>query len=211
MENNHLSFWQFSDQLRVQTSNMVNLSLNDSIWSNNYISKRSDERRNFDIKVGGEIGGNLKSKAPLSDYNDGWRQMSSTNGSLFSLPHNILGSGAKSEDKFLHPPTKNSKKNTNPNKKHGDNNNSDNNKKKDAKQVADKRFKTLPPSESLPRNETIGGYIFVCVAKINPVAPLDKVCIVSYGFCTGFGATVNVAKLNPNSSVAVFGLGMENP
>jgi len=26
----------------------------------------------------------------------------------------------------------------------------------------DKRFKTLPPSESLPRNETVGGYIFVC-------------------------------------------------
>ncbi|XP_002980634.2 B2 protein [Selaginella moellendorffii] len=26
----------------------------------------------------------------------------------------------------------------------------------------DKRFKTLPPSEMLPRNETLGGYIFVC-------------------------------------------------
>ncbi|ESQ46732.1 hypothetical protein EUTSA_v10027832mg [Eutrema salsugineum] len=26
----------------------------------------------------------------------------------------------------------------------------------------DKRFKTLPPAEALPRNETIGGYIFVC-------------------------------------------------
>ena len=28
--------------------------------------------------------------------------------------------------------------------------------------VVDKRFKTLPASESLPRNETLGGYIFVC-------------------------------------------------
>ncbi|XP_030540290.1 DCD domain-containing protein NRP-B-like isoform X2 [Rhodamnia argentea] len=27
---------------------------------------------------------------------------------------------------------------------------------------SDKRFKTLPPSESLPRNEAVGGYIFVC-------------------------------------------------
>eukprot|EP00250_Pteridium_aquilinum_P028160 c36679_g1_i1 orf=292-1245(+) len=26
----------------------------------------------------------------------------------------------------------------------------------------DKRFKSLPPAESLPRNETLGGYIFVC-------------------------------------------------
>eukprot|EP00267_Zea_mays_P020404 XP_008643677.1 uncharacterized protein LOC100282537 isoform X1 [Zea mays] len=28
--------------------------------------------------------------------------------------------------------------------------------------VADKRFKTLPTSEMLPRNEVLGGYIFVC-------------------------------------------------
>ncbi|XP_020674339.2 B2 protein-like, partial [Dendrobium catenatum] len=26
----------------------------------------------------------------------------------------------------------------------------------------DKRFKTLPASEALPRNEAVGGYIFVC-------------------------------------------------
>ncbi|XP_050878693.1 alcohol dehydrogenase 1-like isoform X1 [Lathyrus oleraceus] len=46
-----------------------------------------------------------------------------------------------------------------------------------------------------------------CVAKINPDAPLDKVCILSCGVCTGFGATVNVAKPKPGSSVAIFGLG----
>ncbi|KAI9097983.1 hypothetical protein K1719_025754 [Acacia pycnantha] len=46
-----------------------------------------------------------------------------------------------------------------------------------------------------------------CVAKINPAAPLDKVCILSCGVCTGFGATVNVAKPKPGSSVAIFGLG----
>ncbi|XXG68953.1 hypothetical protein AAC387_Pa06g1933 [Persea americana] len=28
--------------------------------------------------------------------------------------------------------------------------------------IVDKRFKTLPSSETLPRNETLGGYIFVC-------------------------------------------------
>ncbi|KAK7261662.1 hypothetical protein RIF29_27978 [Crotalaria pallida] len=46
-----------------------------------------------------------------------------------------------------------------------------------------------------------------CVAKINPAAPLDKVCVLSCGFCTGLGATLNVAKPKPGSSVAVFGLG----
>ncbi|XP_019417470.1 PREDICTED: alcohol dehydrogenase 1-like [Lupinus angustifolius] len=46
-----------------------------------------------------------------------------------------------------------------------------------------------------------------CVAKINPAAPLDKVCVLSCGICTGLGATLNVAKPKPGSSVAVFGLG----
>ncbi|KAL0351576.1 UNVERIFIED_CONTAM: Alcohol dehydrogenase 2 [Sesamum calycinum] len=46
-----------------------------------------------------------------------------------------------------------------------------------------------------------------CVAKINPLAPLDKVCVLSCGISTGLGATLNVAKPTKGSSVAVFGLG----
>ncbi len=46
-----------------------------------------------------------------------------------------------------------------------------------------------------------------CVAKVNPAAPLDKLCVLSCGFCTGHGATVNCAKPKPNSSFAIFGLG----
>ncbi|TYI86966.1 hypothetical protein E1A91_D04G103800v1 [Gossypium mustelinum] len=45
------------------------------------------------------------------------------------------------------------------------------------------------------------------VAKINPEAPLDKVCVLSCEMSTGFGATVNVAKPKKGGSVAVFGLG----
>ncbi|KAL5990154.1 hypothetical protein ACLOJK_011051 [Asimina triloba] len=45
------------------------------------------------------------------------------------------------------------------------------------------------------------------LAKINPLAPLDKVCILSCGISTGLGATLNVAKPKKGSSVAVFGLG----
>ncbi|XP_061973242.1 alcohol dehydrogenase-like [Populus nigra] len=46
-----------------------------------------------------------------------------------------------------------------------------------------------------------------CAAKINPAAPLDKVCVLSCGISTGLGATLNVAKPKKGSSVAIFGLG----
>ncbi|BAT79230.1 hypothetical protein VIGAN_02207400 [Vigna angularis var. angularis] len=46
-----------------------------------------------------------------------------------------------------------------------------------------------------------------CVAKINPTAPLGKVCVLSCGISTGLGATLNVAKPRKGSSVAIFGLG----
>ncbi|CAL5417540.1 unnamed protein product [Camellia sinensis] len=46
-----------------------------------------------------------------------------------------------------------------------------------------------------------------CLAKINPLAPLNKVCVLSCGISTGFGATVNVAKPKKGSTVVVFGLG----
>ncbi|CAL5348526.1 unnamed protein product [Camellia sinensis] len=45
-----------------------------------------------------------------------------------------------------------------------------------------------------------------CLTKINPLAPLNKVCVLSCGISTGFGATVNVAKPKKGSTVVVFGL-----
>ncbi|XP_008812426.1 B2 protein-like [Phoenix dactylifera] len=42
------------------------------------------------------------------------------------------------------------------------NNNSNNNNNNSNNAAADKRFKTLPSTEMLPRNEVLGGYIFVC-------------------------------------------------
>jgi S-(hydroxymethyl)glutathione dehydrogenase / alcohol dehydrogenase len=47
----------------------------------------------------------------------------------------------------------------------------------------------------------------ISVAKINPAAPLDKVCLLGCGITTGIGAVLNTAKVEPGSSVAVFGLG----
>ncbi len=47
----------------------------------------------------------------------------------------------------------------------------------------------------------------IAVAKINPAAPLDKVCLLGCGITTGIGAVLNTAKVQPGSTVAVFGLG----
>ncbi|XP_030501927.2 DCD domain-containing protein NRP-B [Cannabis sativa] len=233
--NNNQSFLQFSDQLRHQTSNLANFSINDSIWGSSYgTTKRTGERRNFDIRVGGDLNspstlnGSSSSSSSVSTgfNNDGWNSFKQ-NGSEFngftnnnnnnninykpkansehfngfglpqknigvngafnkgiyskSLNHNIyndigmnmnmgmnMNLGLKSHHKKNddhHVGVKSGKKNSN--KKNNNNNNGggggdSNNDNKEGKTGTDKRFKTLPPSESLPRNETVGGYIFVC-------------------------------------------------
>ncbi|KAM4810546.1 alcohol dehydrogenase 1-like [Rhinophrynus dorsalis] len=47
----------------------------------------------------------------------------------------------------------------------------------------------------------------IAVAKIDDDAPLDKVCLIGCGFSTGYGSAVNIAKVTPGSTCAVFGLG----
>jgi S-(hydroxymethyl)glutathione dehydrogenase/alcohol dehydrogenase len=47
----------------------------------------------------------------------------------------------------------------------------------------------------------------IAVAKIRKDAPLDKVCLLGCGVTTGIGAVLNTAKVEPGSTVAVFGLG----
>lgn len=47
----------------------------------------------------------------------------------------------------------------------------------------------------------------IAVAKISKEAPLDKVCLLGCGITTGIGAVLNTAKVEPGSTVAVFGLG----
>ena len=47
----------------------------------------------------------------------------------------------------------------------------------------------------------------IALAKINPAAPLDKVCLLGCGITTGIGAVLNTAKVRPGSVAAVFGLG----
>jgi S-(hydroxymethyl)glutathione dehydrogenase/alcohol dehydrogenase len=47
----------------------------------------------------------------------------------------------------------------------------------------------------------------ISLAKINKAAPLEKVCLLGCGITTGIGAVLNTAKVEPGSSVAVFGMG----
>lgn len=253
MENNQQAFWQFSDQLRLHTSSLANLSLNDSIWSSNYVSKRPDDRKNFDARaIGPQVNSLLAEPYPkpsTTQLNDSWKVMSGLGlgsgsadnfdsvsadtwkvgnpagnsdfngfnygwkmgnpsrgandlnafnygwklnngkdfngfdddwklgsynrgvnegfnkgiyGNSLNFPFNnsvnVKGSKNKNEDTYG---GKGMKKNSNGNKKsnHGGESNGD---EKEARATTDKRFKTLPPSESLPKNETVGGYIFVC-------------------------------------------------
>lgn len=47
----------------------------------------------------------------------------------------------------------------------------------------------------------------ISLAKVNPDAPLEEVCLLGCGVTTGMGAVVNTAKVEEGATVAVFGLG----
>jgi S-(hydroxymethyl)glutathione dehydrogenase/alcohol dehydrogenase len=47
----------------------------------------------------------------------------------------------------------------------------------------------------------------VSLAKINPAANHEHVCLLGCGVTTGIGAVHNTAKVQPGDSVAIFGLG----
>ncbi|NNU16085.1 S-(hydroxymethyl)glutathione dehydrogenase/class III alcohol dehydrogenase [Parvularcula sp. ZS-1/3] len=47
----------------------------------------------------------------------------------------------------------------------------------------------------------------IALAKIRPDAPFDKVCYIGCGVTTGVGAVMFTAKVEPNSTAVVFGMG----
>jgi S-(hydroxymethyl)glutathione dehydrogenase/alcohol dehydrogenase len=47
----------------------------------------------------------------------------------------------------------------------------------------------------------------ISIAKVNPEAPLKKVCLLGCGVTTGIGAVLNTAKVQVGDTVAIFGLG----
>lgn len=48
----------------------------------------------------------------------------------------------------------------------------------------------------------------IALAKVDPAAPLDVLCTLACGATTGIGAVLYIAKVEPGSSVAVFGAGL---
>lgn len=47
----------------------------------------------------------------------------------------------------------------------------------------------------------------ISLAKVNPDAPLEEVCLLGCGVTTGMGAVLNTAKVQEGDTVAIFGLG----
>ncbi|CAL9049062.1 B2 protein [Musa acuminata AAA Group] len=187
------SFWQFSDQLRLQTSGLSDLSIGDSIWSDCYV-KQQPLPSSTDLNGGGSFAGwksafgSQKLAFGTSNYgvnrynNADSNRIGESGGvkssSYFGGNYNDGGNGVIKDyfntavNKPINKPVNGNGKKSNSNdggsgkKKRNvnyNNNNSSNNRNNNDKDAAvDKRFKTLPPSEALPRNEAIGGYIFVC-------------------------------------------------
>lgn len=47
----------------------------------------------------------------------------------------------------------------------------------------------------------------ISLCKVDPAAPLDKVCLLGCGVSTGYGAALNIARITEDSTVAIWGLG----
>ncbi|KAF3786678.1 B2 protein [Nymphaea thermarum] len=121
--------------------------------------KRTNEKMESWRNPDGKGKAKQKGNSEMNAFNDGWKfggskaamGKSSVNGRVAENPkvnkYNHNGISGK--------PNNNSN-NNGVGAKHGKGNNGGN------ATAVDKRFKTLPPSESLPRGEQLGGYIFVC-------------------------------------------------
>ncbi|CAM0881383.1 unnamed protein product [Alopecurus aequalis] len=229
MEGYDREFWQFSDQLRLQTASFSGLSLGDSIWS----PAENARARNADpglfssspaaqdaAKIntnGGALDGpgligsgklafgatkadrynNISLPGDAKAYgnaNNGYAapakpNNANINNDSFGLNKMMIGGSYNNNNNFnggsgevksyfnksIGRPASNNSNNSNyggghgygkkgagaldGKKKHAKNDNGGNNNHGAA---SEKRFKTLPASEALPRNEPIGGYIFVC-------------------------------------------------
>lgn len=159
------SFWQLGDELRGQSK-----VSEDHKWSM-VASKLAEQKRSK-----GERMNNIDlSKTPIElkpKEKSGFREDNKFENLHFSLLNldskmpepvskNSLKSGPYNMNVVYERSNNNNISNLNltaGNKQHSNNNNKDVNNNNSA----DKRFKTLPSSEMLPRNEVLGGYIFVC-------------------------------------------------
>ncbi|XP_057965066.1 B2 protein-like isoform X2 [Malania oleifera] len=175
MENMH-SFWQLGDELRGQTQ-----VLEDHKWLL-AASKLAEQTRskgermnNLDLSKG-QVESRPRDKTGFQEDN----KFESLNFNFLSLDSKMNENVSKSSFKngmynvnavYLKSNgnglgnlvgNKYSGNNHNNNKEPNNNSNNNNNENSNTINAVDKRFKTLPAAETLPRNEVLGGYIFVC-------------------------------------------------
>ncbi|KAK6153163.1 hypothetical protein DH2020_012802 [Rehmannia glutinosa] len=176
MENIH-SFWQLGDDLRGQSK-----VLDDQKWLvaasklAEQTRSKAERRINLDLSKGSA---EMRPRDSFGFQED--NKFESFNFNMLNLDTKLneniskssLRNGIYSMNAVYQNPNVNSMGNITGSKyssinysKEPHNNNSNNTNNKDDSQNAtnavDKRFKTLPAAEMLPRNEVLGGYIFVC-------------------------------------------------
>ncbi|CAJ2647568.1 unnamed protein product [Trifolium pratense] len=144
------SFWQLGDELRGHSK-----ASEDHKWlmvASKLAEQRSKAERfnNLDL-----------SKGPLdSKFTESMSKSSLRNGvynmnAVYQKSNaNLVGN--MNSSKY----SGNVQLNKDPHSNNNDSNNNNNN--ENNTNATDKRFKTLPAAETLPRNEVLGGYIFVC-------------------------------------------------
>lgn len=173
------SFWQLGDELRGQSrasedhkwstvatklaeqTRMKGERMNNLDLSKGYTEFRPSDKFSFQennnlnfnmLNLDGKYGEGMMGKTSMQ------QQMSNVynmNNNVFQKNEFKSGGNAMKVNKYNGNVVAN--KEMSNNNKHNNNNNNDN-----ASLAVDKRFKTLPASETLPRNEVLGGYIFVC-------------------------------------------------
>ncbi|XP_057437520.1 B2 protein [Lotus japonicus] len=168
------SFWQLGDELRGHTK----VSEDDHKWFM-VASKLAEQTRlkgerlnNLDLSKG-PIETRPREKMGFQEEN----KFDTLNFSMLNLESRISENMSKSSfrngvynmNAVYQKSNANLVGNININKYNGNvqlnkdsNNISNNNNESNSSNVAEKRFKTLPAAETLPRNEVLGGYIFVC-------------------------------------------------
>ncbi|CAH2072789.1 unnamed protein product [Thlaspi arvense] len=146
---NMRSFWQLGDELRGQSK-----ASEDQKWFM-AASKLADQTRSK-----GERSNNLDlTKGPVDirpREKYGFQEENKFETLNFMFNANVLGQKHLSGGKFSYNQFTSREGNNGGNNFNGTHNNDSMN------VAADKRFKTLPASECLPKSEVLGGYIFVC-------------------------------------------------
>ena len=145
---------KLAEQTRTKGERLSNLDLSKGpaeIRTRDKFGFREDnkfENLNFNmLNLDSKIGDNVsKSSFRNGTYNINAVYQKNNSNSLGNLAGNKY-SGNNHSSKYVNNNSSTSNNNSNENS---------------ANNAVDKRFKTLPPAETLPRNEVLGGYIFVC-------------------------------------------------